>query len=73
MEFDYLNKKDSRGLVKDLFKLSFTKEDLPFETIILPLGFNSITFIFNKQKNLNLYLLKIKTIFQNLKKPLSSL
>jgi AraC-like DNA-binding protein len=51
MEFVYLNKKDSRGLVRDLFKLSFTKEDLPFETIILPLGFTTITFIFNKQQN----------------------
>jgi hypothetical protein len=51
MEFDYLNKKDSRGLVKDLFKLSFTKEDLPFLTIIVPLGFTSITFIFKEQQN----------------------
>lgn len=51
MEFKHIEHSDTRGLVKNLFWLTFSKEDLPFETIILPLGFPSIAYIFsNKQE-----------------------
>lgn len=49
MEFKYLNKKDNRDLVKDLFLLKFKKEDLPYKTIVLPLGLPALIYVFNEQ------------------------
>ena len=49
MEFNYLDIKDCRNLVKDMFILSFNKEDLPYKTIVLPLGLPAIIYVFNKQ------------------------
>lgn len=64
MEFKYLNKKDKRGLVNDLFILKFHKDDLPFKTIILPIGYPTLVYIFSKQQD---------TIFNGKKMPLKGL
>ncbi|PQJ73343.1 helix-turn-helix domain-containing protein [Polaribacter butkevichii] len=50
MNFKFLDKKDSRGIVNNLFSISFTKEDLPFKTIIIPIGLPSLVYIFSKNQ-----------------------
>ena len=64
MEFKYLNKKDNRGLINDLFTLRFFKEDLPFKTIIIPVGYPTLVFIFSEQQ---------ETVFNKQKTSLSGL
>lgn len=50
MIFNHIDKKDKRGLVRSLFKLSFSEKDIPFQSIILPQGYPTIAYIFgNKQ------------------------
>ncbi|MDD7915953.1 helix-turn-helix domain-containing protein [Polaribacter ponticola] len=53
MEFNFIEGKDSRNLVKNLFKLTFSKNDLPFESIILPLGFPSLAYIFSNTQEID--------------------
>lgn len=64
MEFKYLKQKDSRNLIKDMFILSFSKKVLPFKTIILPLAFPTLVYIFSEQQ---------KTIFKGIEMPLKGL
>lgn len=64
MEFNYLHKKDSRNLIKDIFVLKFIKEDLPFKTKIISLGFPSIVYTFSDQQN---------AVFKGKKTPLKGL
>jgi len=53
MKFNYLTSKDKRNLIKNLFVIKFSKDDLNFETVITPLGLPSIAYIANeKQKTL---------------------
>ncbi|MCG1036981.1 helix-turn-helix domain-containing protein [Polaribacter sargassicola] len=52
MTFNYLNSKDHRNLLKDLFYLTSSKEDVPFESIILPLGLPSLVFIGSNQQKI---------------------
>lgn len=50
MDFKYFEINDKNNLVNKLYELSCSKEDLPFTSIILPLGFSRISYISNNQK-----------------------
>ena len=50
MNFKFLDEKDSRGIINNLFSISFVKEDLPFKTIIIPIGLPSIVYIFSNNQ-----------------------
>lgn len=50
MKFDYLDERDSRKIINNMFILSFDKSDLPFNTIIVPTGFPSMAYVFGKKQ-----------------------
>ncbi|WP_405604427.1 helix-turn-helix domain-containing protein [Polaribacter sp. Asnod1-A03] len=60
MTFNYLNSKDNRDLIRDLFFLKFSKGDLPFKTVILPLGLPALVYISNDKQ---------ETLIKNIRKP----
>jgi AraC-like DNA-binding protein len=47
MTLKYFDTKNIEHLVEELFLLSFTKDDIPFESTILPIGYTTITYIYN--------------------------
>ena len=52
MKFDYIDKKDSRNIINNIFVLAFEEEDLPFKTIIVPTGFPSIAYVFGERQKI---------------------
>lgn len=50
MDFKYFNIKDKNNLINKLFKLSFSSSDLPFETIIIPIGYPTIAYLYNDEQ-----------------------
>lgn len=47
MTLNYFDSDDVHHLVEELFLLSFTKDDIPFKSTILPFGYTTLTFIYN--------------------------
>jgi AraC-like DNA-binding protein len=47
MTLKYFDTKNIEHLVEELFFLSFIKDDIPFQSTILPIGYTSITYIYN--------------------------
>lgn len=52
MDFKYLDEKDTRGIVNNMFIISFVNNDLPFKTILVPTGFPSIAYIYGKKQKI---------------------
>ncbi|WP_397446984.1 helix-turn-helix domain-containing protein [Polaribacter sp. R77954] len=50
MNLNYFELKDKNNLTNRLFKLSFSKESLPFKSVIIPIGFPTLTYIYNERK-----------------------
>lgn len=44
MEYTFFNKKDSRGLLNNLFSINI--QTIPFQSIIIPTGFPAIAYIY---------------------------
>ena len=57
MILDFYNPEISNGILTELFHLSFSKEDIPFESTVLPIGCMAITNIYVKDTQ--------KIIFKN--------
>ena len=51
MYYNHINKRDQRELVRNLFQLSFSKDDIPFHSIILPQGFPTIAYVFGDKQS----------------------
>lgn len=47
MTLKYFDTKNIDHLVEELFFLSFTKDDIPFQSTILPIGYTTITYIYD--------------------------
>ncbi|PQJ78683.1 helix-turn-helix domain-containing protein [Polaribacter porphyrae] len=50
MEFKYYTEKDKNKLINKLFKLSFSEDDLPLKTTILPIGYPTIAYLFGDEQ-----------------------
>lgn len=50
MTFKFINEKDSRGIINNMFSISFVNEDLPFKTIIIPTGLPSLVYIYSNNQ-----------------------
>ncbi len=50
MEFKYIDEKDSRGLLNNMFIITYKNENLPFKSKIIPTGFPSVTYIFGEKQ-----------------------
>lgn len=50
MEFKYLEEDKNHHLIDHFFQLKITEEDLPFTSVILPIGLTSITYIFGENQ-----------------------
>lgn len=55
MEFNYIDKKDDRGLINNFFNLSFDESDVPFHSLILQIGFPTIAYIFSKEPQITVF------------------
>lgn len=64
MEFKYLNKTDENNILNNSYTFSIHKDDLPFNTIIIPIGYPTIYFIFGDYQ---------ESIFNNVTTKLSGL
>jgi len=55
MEFKYLEEDDiCHPLITDFYQLKIEKEDLPFESVIVPVGETSITYVYCKKPQLSI-------------------
>jgi AraC-like DNA-binding protein len=61
MEFKYLEENCKHPLIDHFYQLKINETDLPFKTLIIPLGQNNITYVFNK--NNQIAKIKNKEIF----------
>lgn len=52
MILKYFETKGLTLLVEELFHLTFSKEDLPFDSTVLPIGIISITYIYNDSQRI---------------------
>ena len=52
MEFNFYNKKDSRGIINNIFSLAFTADDLPFEATIIPTTLPALAYFFGEQQTI---------------------
>jgi AraC-like DNA-binding protein len=46
MEFKYLNSKSNHPLIDHFYKLTISKNVLPFKTLVVPIGQTNITYVF---------------------------
>ena len=52
MDYNFIDKKDHRSLIAHLYSLKLSENILPFESIILPLGFPAFTNILSKTQEI---------------------
>lgn len=52
MEFKYLEKNCNHPLIDHFYRLKISEEDLPFSTLIVPLGQNNITYVFTEENQI---------------------
>ncbi|MCT4698835.1 helix-turn-helix domain-containing protein [Tenacibaculum haliotis] len=50
MEFNFYDKKDSRGLINNVFSLAFTQDDLPFAATIIPTTLPALAYFFGGEQ-----------------------
>ena len=50
MEYTFFNKKDSRGLLNNLFSINI--QTIPFQSIIIPTGFPAIAYIYGDKQTI---------------------
>ena len=48
MEYTFFNKKDSRGLLNNLFSINI--QTIPFQSIIIPTGLPSIAYVYGEKQ-----------------------
>ena len=51
MKLTYYNIDKSSHLVENFYHISYPKEILPFNTIMIPLGYTGFTFVYNNGQN----------------------